>query len=148
MFVIVQGFHCVVFRGHRHRQRESKVALLFSLWSKRYPGKICIFVLLILKVKCYLLLWNWSLPAVCFWQENFGIAHLAGMSCVVDGTIPPSSGLSSSSALVCCAGLVTVEANQKSLSKVKCFTIEAFHFKTLYIYFHIGKSGKVLLNFL
>ncbi|XP_076589321.1 N-acetylgalactosamine kinase [Chaetodon auriga] len=51
-------------------------------------------------------------------QENFGIAHLAGMSCVVDGTIPPSSGLSSSSALVCCAGLVTMEANQKSLSKV------------------------------
>lgn len=40
------------------------------------------------------------------------------MSCVVDGTIPPSSGLSSSSALVCCAGLVTMEANQKSLSKV------------------------------
>ncbi|KAI3371207.1 hypothetical protein L3Q82_023833, partial [Scortum barcoo] len=52
-------------------------------------------------------------------QEKIGIAHLAGMSCVVDGTIPPSSGLSSSSALVCCAGLVTVEANQKSLSKVE-----------------------------
>lgn len=51
-------------------------------------------------------------------QEKFGIAHLAGMSCVIDGTIPPSSGLSSSSALVCCAGLVTMEANQKSLSKV------------------------------
>uniref|UniRef100_A0A8C4EMT7 Galactokinase 2 n=1 Tax=Dicentrarchus labrax TaxID=13489 RepID=A0A8C4EMT7_DICLA len=52
-------------------------------------------------------------------QEKFGIAPLAGMSCVVDGTIPPSSGLSSSSALVCCAGLVTMEANQKSLSKAK-----------------------------
>ncbi|TNN87115.1 N-acetylgalactosamine kinase [Liparis tanakae] len=51
-------------------------------------------------------------------SEKFGIAQLAGMSCVVDGTIPPSSGLSSSSALVCCAGLVTMEANQKSLSKV------------------------------
>lgn len=51
-------------------------------------------------------------------QENFGITNLAGMSCVVDGTVPPSSGLSSSSALVCCAGLVTMEANQKSLSKV------------------------------
>ncbi|XP_039989917.1 N-acetylgalactosamine kinase [Xiphias gladius] len=51
-------------------------------------------------------------------QEKFGIAPLSGMSCVVDGTIPPSSGLSSSSALVCCAGLVTMEANQKSLSKV------------------------------
>ncbi|XP_038147131.1 N-acetylgalactosamine kinase [Cyprinodon tularosa] len=51
-------------------------------------------------------------------QEKFGITHLAGMSCVVDGTIPPSSGLSSSSALVCCSGLLTMEANQKSLSKV------------------------------
>ncbi|XP_054883791.1 N-acetylgalactosamine kinase [Poeciliopsis prolifica] len=51
-------------------------------------------------------------------QEKFGIGRLAGMSCVVDGTIPPSSGLSSSSALVCCSGLLTMEANQKSLSKV------------------------------
>ncbi|XP_014866927.1 PREDICTED: N-acetylgalactosamine kinase [Poecilia mexicana] len=51
-------------------------------------------------------------------QEKFGISRLAGMSCVVDGTIPPSSGLSSSSALVCCSGLLTMEANQKSLSKV------------------------------
>lgn len=51
-------------------------------------------------------------------QETFGIAQLAAMSCVVDGTIPPSSGLSSSSALVCCAGIVTTEANKKSLSKV------------------------------
>lgn len=51
------------------------------------------------------------------------------MLCVVDGTIPPSSGLSSSSALVCCAGLVTMEANQKTLSKVKYFFIEAMLFK-------------------
>lgn len=51
-------------------------------------------------------------------QEKCGIARLAGMSCVVDGTIPPSSGLSSSSALVCCSGLLTAEANHKSLSKV------------------------------
>lgn len=53
-----------------------------------------------------------------FYQEKFEIGLLTGMSCVVDGTLPPSSGLSSSSALVCCAGLVTMEANQKSLSKV------------------------------
>ncbi|KAF7663752.1 hypothetical protein LDENG_00202020 [Lucifuga dentata] len=52
-------------------------------------------------------------------QEKFGISSLAGMSCVVNGTIPPSSGLSSSSALVCCAGLATMEANQKSLSKME-----------------------------
>lgn len=51
-------------------------------------------------------------------QEQFELPSLAGMSCVVDGTVPPSSGLSSSSALVCCAGLITMEANQKSLSKV------------------------------
>lgn len=51
-------------------------------------------------------------------QEHCEIPNLSGMSCVVDGTVPPSSGLSSSSALVCCAGLVTMEANQKSLTKV------------------------------
>ncbi|KAF4095276.1 N-acetylgalactosamine kinase [Onychostoma macrolepis] len=51
-------------------------------------------------------------------QEHLSLSLLAGMCCMVDGTIPASSGLSSSSALVCCAGLVTMEANQKSLSKV------------------------------
>ncbi|XP_077424267.1 N-acetylgalactosamine kinase [Vanacampus margaritifer] len=51
-------------------------------------------------------------------QEKFGMTNLPGMACVIDGNIPPNSGLSSSSALVCCAGLVTTEANQKSLSKV------------------------------
>lgn len=51
-------------------------------------------------------------------QEHLGLPSLTGMCCVVDGTVPASSGLSSSSALVCCAGLVTMEANQKSLSKV------------------------------
>ncbi|GCC37163.1 N-acetylgalactosamine kinase isoform X1 [Chiloscyllium punctatum] len=51
-------------------------------------------------------------------QEHFDIIA-SGMNCVVDGTVPPSSGLSSSSALVCCAGLVTMVANQKVLSKVE-----------------------------
>ncbi|XP_006628705.1 N-acetylgalactosamine kinase [Lepisosteus oculatus] len=52
-------------------------------------------------------------------QEHFSLSSPAGIKCVVDGTIPPSSGLSSSSALVCCAGLVTLEANEKTLSKVE-----------------------------
>ncbi|KAI5627032.1 N-acetylgalactosamine kinase, partial [Silurus asotus] len=51
-------------------------------------------------------------------QEQLSLSPLAGIRCVVDGTIPASSGLSSSSALVCCAGLVTMEANGKSVSKV------------------------------
>uniref|UniRef100_A0A8C1NL74 N-acetylgalactosamine kinase n=1 Tax=Cyprinus carpio TaxID=7962 RepID=A0A8C1NL74_CYPCA len=51
-------------------------------------------------------------------QEHLSLSSLAGMCCMVDGTIPASSGLSSSSALVCCAGLVTMEACQKALSKV------------------------------
>ncbi|MBN3296336.1 GALK2 kinase, partial [Amia calva] len=52
-------------------------------------------------------------------QEHFNPSTPAGIDCVVDGTIPASSGLSSSSALVCCAGLVTLEANKKNLSKVE-----------------------------
>ncbi|XP_035192138.1 N-acetylgalactosamine kinase isoform X4 [Oxyura jamaicensis] len=51
-------------------------------------------------------------------QEHFGLNNPTGMNCLLDGTIPPSSGLSSSSALVCCAGLVTLRANGKTLSKL------------------------------
>ncbi|XP_062581212.1 N-acetylgalactosamine kinase-like isoform X1 [Saccostrea cucullata] len=63
------------------------------------------------------------------WQDYFQCGFLGmtehlklsspprGMKCMVDGTVPPSSGLSSSSALVCCAALVTMYANGKSLPK-------------------------------
>lgn len=43
--------------------------------------------------------------------EKLGVAKPCGMQVMVDGNIPPSSGLSSSSALVCCASLVTLFAN-------------------------------------
>ncbi|KAM5336898.1 N-acetylgalactosamine kinase isoform 1-T1 [Glossophaga mutica] len=52
-------------------------------------------------------------------QEHFGLSNLPGMNCLVDGTIPPSSGLSSSSAVVCCAGLVTITVLGMNLSKVE-----------------------------
>lgn len=52
-------------------------------------------------------------------QEHFGLSKLPGMNCLVDGNIPPSSGLSSSSALVCCAGLVTLTVLGLRLSKVE-----------------------------
>ncbi|XP_026952413.1 N-acetylgalactosamine kinase isoform X5 [Sagmatias obliquidens] len=51
--------------------------------------------------------------------EHFGLSDLTGMNCLVDGNIPPSSGLSSSSALVCCAGLVTLTVLGMNLSKVE-----------------------------
>ena len=40
---------------------------------------------------------------------------MCGMQMLLDGSIPPSAGLSSSSALVCCSALTTIVANQISL---------------------------------
>jgi N-acetylgalactosamine kinase len=65
------------------------------------------------------------------WQDYFQcgflgmVEHLQmqsaahGMKCMVDGSVPPSSGLSSSSALVCCAALVTMHANGQNRPKVR-----------------------------
>uniref|UniRef100_A0AAZ3QVX5 N-acetylgalactosamine kinase n=1 Tax=Oncorhynchus tshawytscha TaxID=74940 RepID=A0AAZ3QVX5_ONCTS len=58
-------------------------------------------------------------------SHHLGKVPLSGMKCVVDGTIPASSGLSSSSALVCCAALLTMEVNHKSLNKVALAEISA-----------------------
>ena len=43
--------------------------------------------------------------------EELGIQNPVGMDLLVNGSIPPASGLSSSSALVCCAALTTLCAN-------------------------------------
>ena len=43
--------------------------------------------------------------------EHFDITKAKGMKIMVDGNIPPSAGLSSSSALVCCSALVAMYCN-------------------------------------
>lgn len=45
-------------------------------------------------------------------QEEKGGGKMCGMQVLVDGNIPPSSGLSSSSAMVCCSSLATIIANK------------------------------------
>ena len=44
--------------------------------------------------------------------DDLGVREPVGMDVMVDGNVPPSAGLSSSSALVCCAALATAYANK------------------------------------
>ncbi|KAL5004898.1 hypothetical protein ScPMuIL_018354 [Solemya velum] len=60
---------------------------------------------------------NYLLCGVQGVLEHLAVKSPNGMQCMVDGSIPPSAGLSSSSALVCCAALITMHANEYSLSK-------------------------------
>ena len=50
--------------------------------------------------------------------ERFGLNASVGMDLMLEGVIPKSAGLSSSSALVCCAAMVTMRCNAKQLTKV------------------------------
>ena len=43
--------------------------------------------------------------------DELGVRDAVGMDVMADGNVPPSAGLSSSSALVCCAALATAVAN-------------------------------------
>lgn len=62
--------------------------------------------------------YNYVLCGVKGMTEFLGLTSPVGMQCVVDGCVPKSAGLSSSSALVCCAALATMQANNHSRSKV------------------------------
>ena len=42
----------------------------------------------------------------------------SGMNILIDGTVPKAAGMSSSSALVCVAGLATAYANDCQVTKV------------------------------
>ncbi|KAK6188653.1 hypothetical protein SNE40_004791 [Patella caerulea] len=63
---------------------------------------------------------QWYFYALCGvkgMMEHMKKTTALGFNCVVEGTVPPSAGLSSSSALVCCAALTMMQANGWSLSK-------------------------------
>ena len=51
--------------------------------------------------------------------EHAKLEKSAGMDMLLDGTVPRSAGLSSSSAFVCCAALSAMSGNNLSISKVK-----------------------------
>ena len=57
---------------------------------------------------------NWHHYCLCGYKgvvETVCIQNPVGIDILLEGNIPPSAGLSSSSALVCCAALVTLVAN-------------------------------------
>jgi N-acetylgalactosamine kinase len=51
--------------------------------------------------------------------EHFGLTGSLGLDILLDGTIPHCAGLSSSSALVCCAALITMNAYEKQISRLE-----------------------------
>ena len=51
-------------------------------------------------------------------EEHYDTAIEFGIDVLVDGTIPPAAGLSSSSAFVCCAALTVMRLLQKSMTRV------------------------------
>ena len=53
--------------------------------------------------------------------EKFCIQNPTGMDVLLDGSVPPSAGVSSSSALVCCAALASTYANKVELPSKKDF---------------------------
>lgn len=61
--------------------------------------------------------YNYFLCGLKGMLEDMKLDKVKGLTCMVDGTVPPSAGLSSSSALVCCSALLTMHANGHSLSK-------------------------------
>uniref|UniRef100_A0A2C9JRK1 Galactokinase n=1 Tax=Biomphalaria glabrata TaxID=6526 RepID=A0A2C9JRK1_BIOGL len=63
---------------------------------------------------------HWYKYVLCGIQgiiEHFQSDTLRGFKAVVDGTVPRSAGLSSSSALVCCSALSMLKANEWTMSK-------------------------------
>nr|XP_045604354.1 N-acetylgalactosamine kinase-like isoform X1 [Procambarus clarkii] len=79
---------------------------------------------------------NYVLCGVKGIQDEGGIVGaMTGLDMVVGGNIPPSSGLSSSSALVCAAALAVAHAHSLSLAKDRLAEICA-HCET-----HIGTQG-------
>ncbi|KAJ2512731.1 galactokinase [Coemansia sp. RSA 2049] len=63
---------------------------------------------------------EWSSYFKCGYKSALDVIRCSeskGMQCLVDGNIPQCVGLSSSSALVCCAALATAMANDKPLSR-------------------------------
>ncbi|KAG1714568.1 N-acetylgalactosamine kinase [Nymphon striatum] len=58
-------------------------------------------------------------------QEHFKLASPKGIVMVVDGTVPVSAGLSSSSALVCACTLATLHSNNLEMNKFELATLAA-----------------------
>ena len=67
--------------------------------------------------------------------EHIGVSGSIGFDVLLDGTIPRSAGLSSSSALVCCAALVTMHIYDKQISRV-CSHLRCF--MSLDVYGHLS----------
>ena len=92
--------------------------LRFCNTSEKYPEFSCPVDGFVID-KAKIIWYSYVMCGIRGMIEELGIENPVGIDMMVSGSIPPASGLSSSSALVCCAALTTLCVNGMDLPSKK-----------------------------
>ena len=99
---------------------DSKELRFANTNTVKYSDHTCSIVDFVIDRKS-IIWYSYILCGIRGMMEEVGVKDPVGMDMLVDGSIPPASGLSSSSALVCCSALAFLCANEVDLPSKKDF---------------------------